>query len=166
MNGETFLEILAMDKWKQTLFDPFPEMASLSADPQHDFLWPFIEWATQTRRPMNWTLHLDFLGWLQRCTSLNNQQVAQLMQPLLVAAAHRFAVTDITSNIGVVIRWPAFGNHLIIGWKSREPVSGCTVTIVHWPGQLPERAAVAYVKNHDLPDAREVVWHLLTEVAV
>lgn len=166
MNAEMFLAALAMKKWKQTLLDPFPLLTSFSAAPQQEFLSPFIEWATQTRRPMNWILHLDFLGWLQKRDNLNTQQITSLMQPLLVASAHRFAVTDVTSNVGVAIRWPAFGNRLVMGWKSNEPTNGCTVAIVRWPEQLPEEAVVAYLKTYDLPDAREVKWHPLAEVTL
>ncbi|MCL7462918.1 putative natural product biosynthesis protein [Pseudomonas sp. NW5] len=125
-NAHSFVQLDArlMPYW-HALFDICPSLLKLDACEGIELFRHFMRWAYRQRVPLNWTFHLQACRWLL-ASEYRDRLTEEQVEALMIASAARWAVSDDTQALGVVLSCRDSGVR-VFEWKehvaSRLPLA-------------------------------------------
>lgn len=117
-NARNFVHLDAklLPYW-HALFDVCPRLLKLDPPDGLTMFRDFMTWAYRRQLALNWTFHLSACRWL--LNSRYHEQIgAEDIEAMMLAAAARWAGTDDSAALGIVLGWQGSADK-VFDWKPR-----------------------------------------------
>lgn len=114
--------------WHQ-IFDPCPLLLAAHGPNGLSLFEPFMAWADEVDLGMNWTMHLHLLAFITRRGDAEPLPRATVIE-VLAATASRWARTDMTTDLGVLLGSDLVPDEGVIAWKCTSLVETKRVFLV------------------------------------